>query len=111
MEDGERDEAREPEQHRQRVEPEHGNWVREGGEEARRQGEVDEYEECPDGGEDHEAVGGGREAVGRDWDFVSWAPTAEIIGKKWKGKEMGGGTLTMAGESEDYDGEESLHSA
>ena len=64
MQDGERDEAGEPEEHGQRVETEHGHGVSEGGEESGRQGEVDEDQEGPDGDEDHEAVLGGAD-VGR----------------------------------------------
>ena len=56
VEDGERDESREPEEHGQHVESQHGHRVREGGEEPRRQREVDEDQERPDGYEDHEAV-------------------------------------------------------
>ena len=70
VEDGEGDEGREPEDHGEGVEGEHGHGVGEGGEEARGQGEVDEDEEGPDGGEEHEAVGGGRVADGCDCEGV-----------------------------------------
>lgn len=66
MPDGEGDEAGEPEEHGQSVEAEHGDGVGEVGEEAGGEGEVDEDDEGPDGGEDHEAVFGGDEDVGGD---------------------------------------------
>ena len=68
--DGEGDEAGEPEEHGEGVEAEHGDGVGEGGEEARGEGKVDEDEEGPDGGEDHEAVFRGDEDVGCDWNEV-----------------------------------------
>ena len=72
--DGEGDEAGEPEQHRQSVQTEHGDRVGEGGEEARGQSQVDEDEEGPDGGEDHEAVLGWDKDVGCDYrGYVSCA--------------------------------------
>ena len=70
VEDGEGDEAGEPEEHGQGVEGEHGDGVGKGGEEARRQGQVDEDQEGPDRGEDHEAVFRGGQAEGCDWRVV-----------------------------------------
>ena len=64
--DGERDETREPKEHGQGVESEHGDGVGEGGEEAWGEVEVDVDEEGPDGGVDHEVVFGGGEDVGCD---------------------------------------------
>lgn len=90
VQDGDGDEAREPEEHGQGVETEHGHGVGEGGEEARRQGQVDEDQECPDGDEDHEAVLGGGVAVGCDWGGVSWALTAETKGGGVEEMEVGG---------------------
>lgn len=66
MPDGEGDEAREPEEHGQGVQSEHGYRVGEGGEEAGGEDEVDEDEEGPDGGEDEEAILGRRKAIGCD---------------------------------------------
>ena len=79
MPHGERDESGEPEEHSQGVQTEHGDRVGDGGEEARGEGEIDEDEEGPDGGEDHEAVFGGGDAVGCDWEggFVSSGLSAE----------------------------------
>ena len=102
VEDGEGDEAGEPEEHGQGVEGEHGDGVGKGGEEARRQGQVDEDEEGPDRGEDHEAVFRGGEAVGCDWRVLL---LAGVMG----GRERGG--CTMGGETEDYEGEDSLDGA
>ena len=119
----ERDEGREPEQHGQRIEGEDGEDVGEGGEEARGEGEVDEDEERPDGGEDHEVYpgwgcgvghgcdcGGGKladiEGVGAAfWRYGSWS-----IGhgeRRGEGRER----RTMAGETNDYDREEELEGA
>lgn len=79
MPHGEGDESGEPEEHSQGVESEHGDRVGDGGEEARGEGEIDEDEEGPDGGEDHEAVFGGGDAVGCDWEggFVSSGLSAQ----------------------------------
>lgn len=64
--DGERDEAREPEEHGEGVETEDHERVRDGGEEFGGEGEEDDDEEGPDGDEDHEGVLGGDEAIGGD---------------------------------------------
>lgn len=51
-----RDESREPEQHRQRVEGEHGEGDGERGEEFGGEAEVEDDEAGPDGDEDEEGV-------------------------------------------------------
>ena len=58
-EDGDGDEAREPEEHGDGIEGQHGELVGEAGEVAGHEGEVGRHEEGPDGGEDEEVDGGG----------------------------------------------------
>lgn len=55
-----------------------------GGEEPRCQGEVDEDEERPDGGEDHEAVGGGGQAIGCDLDVSAGLSLGGPMGRMGK---------------------------
>lgn len=112
-----RDKGREPEQHGQRIEGEDGEDVGEGGEEARGQGEVDEYKEGPDGGKEHEiypgrGVGGqGRDCGGRDQYLgikgVRRGHGGWLMQRGRKGRER----HTMAGETDDYDREEELEGA
>ena len=82
----------------------------EGGEEARGEGEVDEDDEGPDGGEEHEVVFGGGEDVGCDWEggaLVGLWGWFERMGRERERREE----RTVSGESEDYDGEEGLDGA
>ena len=81
MEDGEGDEAGEPEEHGEGVESEHGEWVGKGGEEAGGEGEVDEDEEGPDGDEEEEGVLGGGVVVGCDWRGREL-----LVGGSWEGR-------------------------
>lgn len=109
MVDAERDKAGEPEEHGQRVETKHGYGVRKGREESRRKGQVDEDEQRPDGDEDHEAVLRGSEAIGGNLGASAGLFAAETDGMI--GREGWGKGRTVGGESEDYDGEESLDGA
>ncbi len=70
-ENGEGDETRKPEEHRQGIKGENGHDVRDAREESRGQGEVEEGEEGPDGDEDHEVVLRGRVAKAGDWGVLA----------------------------------------
>ena len=86
-EDGHGDEAREPEQHGDGVEGQHGELVGEAGEVAGHEGEVGGHEEGPDGGEDEEVDGGGG---GEDGEVV-------VVVCDWGGVLVKGGFLGVGG--------------
>lgn len=85
IEHRQRDEAREPEQHRQRVEGEHGEGDGERGEEFGGEAEVEDDEAGPDGDEDEEGVLRGGVGEACDWGDggVSWIDLGE--GGRYRG--------------------------
>ena len=108
-----RDEPSEPEQHRQRIDRQEGKNIGDLVHEAGGQGEVDEYQQRPDGGEEEEGILRGGSVIGCDcWRVVvsaGWTDMTTASGGWSEGKE--GRVRTMACEPELDDGEQSLHGA